>query len=240
MLAVILAGGLGTRLRPYTLSIPKPLLPLGDAPILDVIIRQLGRAGFERVVITLAHMPHLFTAFFGDGSRYGLSVEYRIEEEPLGTAGAIRLVGDLPDHFLVMNGDILTTLDYGALMNSHRSRRSAGTIAVSKREHQIDYGVVRMTSDGRLDAFDEKPTVVYAVSMGINVLANSCVEYIPAGRRFDMPDLMKAMVSAGRLVACYETDSYWQDIGRLDDYARASRDYDADPSRFLASAHTDP
>jgi NDP-mannose synthase len=233
MMAVILAGGKGTRLKPFTMTIPKPLLPLGDIPILEVVLAQLAAAQCSRVVLTLGHMSHLFRALLGDGTKLGLRLEYCFEDEPLGTAGSLRLINDLEDDFLVMNGDLLTTLDYAALIREHRKRMAWGTIALHERTVGIDYGVVKTSEDGYLVEYIEKPTIPYDVSMGINVLSRRCVEYIPAARRFDMPDLMLAMRRAGKTVIGYKSDCYWQDIGRFEDYQQASADFVASPSRFL-------
>ena len=230
--AVVLAGGTGTRLRPFTMSIPKPLLPVGDVPIVEVVIRQLAAAGFERVVLTLGHLAPLFTAFLGDGERLGVRLEYCLEDQPLGTAGPLRLIDGLED-VLVMNGDLLTTLDYSELVNAHVRSGASATIAVSRREVFIDYGVLRVNADGRLTGFDEKPTLAYDVSMGVNVLSRAALDMIPDGQRFDMPQLMKALLDAGSVVQCERCDCYWQDIGRFDDYQQASADFTADPSRFL-------
>ena len=233
MLAIILAGGLGTRLRPYTVTIPKPLLPLGDIPILEVVVRQLVAAGFDRIVLTLGHMPHYFSALLDDGSRLGARLEYQIENSPRGTAGAISLVESLEDDFLVMNGDILTTLNYRELVQVHKQRAAAATIAVASREHRVDYGVIETTSDGLLMKYDEKPRLKYRVSMGINMLSRRCVDYVPATGKFDMPDLLTAMVADGHTVACHDSDCYWQDIGRFDDYERANADFVSNPTRFV-------
>jgi NDP-mannose synthase len=236
MMAVILAGGKGTRLKPFTMTIPKPLLPLGDVPILEVVLRQLAAAGIRRVVVTLGHMAHLFVAGIGDGSRFGLKIDYCFEDEPLGTAGPIRLVQDLEDDFLVMNGDLLTTLDFRDLVKTHVSHAAWGTIALHKREVKIDYGVVETTPEGQLSQYIEKPTMHYEVSMGINVLSRRCVDFIPASGPFQMPELMMAMRDAGKTVLCYKTDCYWQDIGRFDDYQQASADFVESQSRFLPSS----
>jgi NDP-mannose synthase len=232
MLGVILAGGKGTRLRPFTMSIPKPLLPVGDTPIVDVVIRQMAGAGIKRIALALGHMAPLFTAVIGNGSRWGVEIEYCIEDEPLGTAGVLRLIEEPTDDLLVMNGDILTTLDYQALLSTHRRVNSWATIALTRREVQIDYGVV-VAENGYLQDYKEKPSIQYEVSMGINVLSGRCIELIPAGRKFDMPDLLLAIHRAGKPVACHRTDCYWKDIGLFEDYQRASADFVDDPSRFL-------
>lgn len=233
MMAVILAGGRGTRLKPFTMTIPKPLLPLGDVPILEVVLRQLAHAGFKRVVLTLGHMAHLFAATIGDGAKWGLRIDYCREEEPLGTAGSLRLVEALDEDFLVMNGDLLTTLDYRRLFERHRREKAWGTIATVRREVFIDFGVVEAGEDGRLREYIEKPTIPYWVSMGINVLHRGCLDFIPPSGKFDMPELMLAMHRAGKPVACFQTRCYWQDIGRFDDYQKASEDFVNDSARFL-------
>jgi NDP-mannose synthase len=236
MMAVILAGGKGTRLKPFTMTIPKPLLPLGDVSIVEVVIRQLVAAGVTRVVLTLGHMAPLFTAFFGDGTRFGVPIEYCLEDEPLGTAGPLRLVRDLEDTFLVMNGDILTTLSFARMVEFHRSHDAWGTLAVSRRRVNVDYGVIVSDDADRMIDYVEKPTIPYEVSMGINVLSKRCLEFVPPAGKFDMPELMLAMQRAGKVVACYKTDCYWQDIGRFDDYQQASADFVAAPERFLGKA----
>jgi NDP-sugar pyrophosphorylase family protein len=232
--AVILAGGKGTRLKPFTMTIPKPLLPLGDTPILEIVIQQLAAAGFSRIVLTLGHMAPLMMASIGNGERWGVTIESVQENEPLGTAGSLRMIEDLDDNFLVMNADLLTTLDYRAMLEYHLGRNSIGTIGLSKREVLIDYGVIQADSQSVLSNYIEKPTIPYSVSMGINMLSRRCLEFIPASGKFDMPELMLAMHRAGNPVHCYQTDCYWKDIGRFDDYQQASDDFSKNPSRFLA------
>lgn len=233
MMAVILAGGKGARLKPFTMSIPKPLLPLGDVPILEIILQQLADTGFKRVIITLGHMAHLFAAIIGYGDRWNMRIEYCREEEPLGTAGPLRRISELDDNFLVMNGDLLTTIDYRKLFDMHCKQGAWGTIALHRREVHIDYGVVRANENGCLQEYIEKPSIPYTVSMGINVLSRKCIEFIPESGKFDMPKLMMAMQQAGKLVVCHETACYWQDIGRFDDYQQASADFVEDASRFI-------
>jgi NDP-mannose synthase len=233
VLAVILAGGKGTRLKPFTMTIPKPLLPLGDVPILDIILQQLGASGFDRVILTLGHMAPLFRAHFGDGSPYGVRIEYLREDQPLGTAAPLRQLQDAPDAFLVLNGDLLTDLSFRDLLETHREVGAAGTISVAQRQEKIDYGVIDMTSDGTFLDYREKPVLPYYVSMGINVLSPRALQHIPASGHFDMPDLMLSLHRAGERVHCHRSQCYWQDIGRFDDYTRASEDFLADPRRFL-------
>ena len=236
MMAVILAGGKGTRLKPFTMTIPKPLLPLGDVPILEVVLRQLAHAGFDRAVLTLGHMAHLFTTTIGDGRQWNLHIEYYREEEPLGTAGPLRLVANLEENFLVMNGDLLTTLDYRALFERHCHANAWGTISLKRRVVHIDYGVVEADPEGFLCDYIEKPEIPYWVSMGINVLNRKCLDYIPPQGKFDMPELMLAMRRSGKPVMCHPTDCYWQDIGRFDDYQKASEDFVNNPDQFLLPA----
>ncbi len=233
MMAVILAGGLGTRLKPFTVSIPKPLLPLGETSILEIVVKQLVSCGFDRIVMTLGYMAPIFPSILGDGSKYGIRIDYIKEETPLGTAGSLRLIKDHEENFLVMNADILTTLNYRDLLDVHVRQGAYGTISVTKREAKIDYGVVEIDEEGLLASFREKPVLSYEVSMGINVLSKECVAYIPHDRKFDMPDLMLTMKNDGKKVYCYRTDCYWQDIGRFDDYQKASEDFVTEPARYL-------
>jgi NDP-sugar pyrophosphorylase family protein len=233
MQAVLLAGGRGARLRPFTATIPKPLLPLGDVAIVEVVIRQLVACGISRNAISLGHLAHLFAATIGDGSRFGVTIDYHIEEEPLGTAGPLRLISDLGDHTLVMNGDLLTTWDYRHLIEAHLRGGAWATIAVRRREVKIDLGVVTTSEDGRLVDFQEKPVIAYDISMGINVISRRCLDLIPAGRKYDMPELLLAIKKKGHDVLTFKTDCYWQDIGRFDDYEQACADFADNPARFL-------
>ncbi len=233
MMAVLLAGGKGTRLKPFTVTIPKPLLPLGDVPIIEVVIEQLVASGIRRIVVSLGHMHHLFAASLGDGRRFGAKIEYKIEDYPLGTAGSLRLIERCERDILVMNGDVLTTINYRHLIERHRKEKAWATIAVHTREVKIDYGVVEVSSNGVLAAYVEKPTLSYSVSMGINVLSRRALDFIPSGRRFDMPDLMVALQHAGKRVSCFMTDCYWQDIGRFDDFQKATDDFTTKRESFL-------
>ena len=233
MMAIILAGGRGTRLKPFTVTIPKPLLPVGDTPILEVVIRQLASHGMRKVVLSLGHMAPFFAPFIKQWEQYGVSVECSLEDEPLGTAGPLRVIKNLEDTFLVMNGDVLTTLDFSSLVESHLARQAWGTIAVNTRELKVDFGVVTTTDQDLLDEYKEKPVLRYDVSMGVNVLSKSCLEFIAPGQRVDMPDLMLAMKEAGKPVLCHKSSCYWLDMGRFDDYEHASKDFLETPERFL-------
>lgn len=233
--AIILAGGLGTRLRPFTISIPKPLLPISDLPIVEIVLRQLHRDGFERVCFSLGHLAPLIENFFGDGSRIGLSLDYVIEEEPLGTAGALTMVPDLADSFIVQNGDTLTDLSYIKLLETHRKSDAAATIFAYRVDETVDYGVVEFDGDMSLTAYKEKPERSYHVSTGVYALNKSILDLAEPGKRLDMPDLLLRARDAGLKVACYvQEKAYWRDIGRFDHYEAATKDFEADRSRFLS------
>ncbi|HEX3032898.1 MAG TPA: sugar phosphate nucleotidyltransferase [Bacillota bacterium] len=233
MQAVILAGGKGTRLKPYTMSFPKPLVPIGDYPILEIIIRQLVRYGFDRITISTGHLAELIMAYFGDGSKWGTKIEYVREEVPLNTAGALKLVQNCEDTFLVMNGDILTTLDYANLLKLHREKGGSATIATKVRESKIDFGVLGIDQEGFLDNYAEKPVYTFSVSMGIYVLNKHCIELIGEGESVGMPDLLLRIKDSGGQVYCHQSDCYWLDIGRVDDYERAQEEFEMNKSLFV-------
>ena len=231
--AVLLAGGRGTRLAPLTVTVPKPLLPLGERPIIDILIAQLAAAGVGRVFVCLGYLAPLMQAFLGDGARWGVAIEPRIEAEPLGTAGALRTIEGLSDDFYVVNGDTLTDLDFPAMAAAHRSAGAMATLFTPWVDEQIDYGVVSIDAAGALTEYSEKPRRGYHVSSGVYVLSRRVLPLIPPAGAFDMPDLIRAAMAAGGKVACHRPGAYWKDIGRLDHYEAASRDFEADPARFL-------
>ena len=233
--AVILAGGRGTRLRPYTVVLPKPLMPIGEYPILEVIVRQLINAGFDHITMAVNHQAEIIKAFFQNGERWGVRIDYSLEEQPLGTMGPLRLISDLPDSFLVMNGDILCDLDYASFHDEHVSRGDLFTISSIKREHRIDYGVLEANELGNLVAFREKPNTTYQVSMGIYMLSSSVLERIPSGRAYGFDKLMLDLLEAGQPARVRPFDGYWLDIGRPDDYERAIDEFDAMRGRFLSA-----
>jgi NDP-sugar pyrophosphorylase family protein len=228
--AVILAGGKGSRLGPYTTVLPKPLLPIGDRAILDVVVRQLRRDGFTDLTFAVGHLAHLIQAVFGEGSAHGVKIAYHHEREPLGTAGPLATIDGLDETFLLMNGDVLTTLDYDALFDAHRSAGDALTIATHRRVVKTEYGVIRTSeSDGatsRVVAYEEKPEIPYVVSMGVYVAEPRVLEHIPADRHFDLPDVVLALLEAGERVGSFLFDGFWLDIGRHEDYERAIIEYE--------------
>jgi NDP-sugar pyrophosphorylase family protein len=224
--AVILAGGLGTRLRPYTTVIPKPLVPLGDRPVLEHIILRLAKHGVRRVDLCVSHLGELIQAYFSQVALPdGVELHWYWEDEPLGTAGALNAVHDLSGTFLVMNGDILTTLDYGAMVEHHRRSGAALTIAMHTKPVHIDLGVIE-NDDGWVTGYIEKPTLHYDVSMGIYCYEERALAHLPNGP-FQFPDLVLALLDAGERVAAYRTDAAWYDIGTLPEYERAQADLEA-------------
>lgn len=225
--AVILAGGRGTRLRPYTVALPKPLMPVGDKAILEIILRQLKSAGFDHATLAVNHQAEILMAVFGDGSKLGMKVDYSLETEPLGTMGPLKLIKDLPEHFLVMNGDILTDLDYGAFYDAHIASGAPMSVSASEREQIIDYGVLQLNSEGRLSGFEEKPRIPYLVSMGVYCLSQRVLSRIPTGRAFGFDTLVLDMLTAGDPPRIKPHAGYWLDIGRPDDYQKATDDLPA-------------
>ena len=231
--AVILAGGKGTRLRPYTVVLPKPLMPIGEFPILEVVVRQLVHAGFDRITMAVNHQAELIKAFFGDGAKWGIVIDYSLEDRPLGTMGPLRLIHDLPEYFLVMNGDILTDLDFAAFHDAHVASGGLFTISSYCREQSIDYGVLETDDQRRLVGFREKPKSEYQVSMGVYMVSRKAVDGIPSGRPYGFDDLMLDLIAAKREVVVRAFDGYWLDIGRPDDYAQAIEEFESMKSRFV-------
>jgi len=235
MRAVILAGGKGQRLRPYTTVLPKPLMPIGDMPILEVVLRQLKGAGVTRVTMAVGYLAELMQAFFGDGKRLGLQIDYSFEEKPLGTVGPLTLIPSLADEtdFIMMNGDVLTTIDYGQLIARHRASQADVTIATYRREVKIDFGVIETDADDLLSGYVEKPRFDYRVSMGIYCFQAQVLQRLKAGEHCDFPDLVKSLIAAGRKVASYPFEGYWLDMGRPDDYATAIEEFESRRDEFL-------
>jgi NDP-mannose synthase len=233
MKAVILAGGKGTRLAPYTTVLPKPLMPIGDMPILEVILRQLKAHDFEEVTLAVGHLSELLMAFFNNGSKLGLKINYSLEDKPLGTAGPLTLIKGLDEPFIVMNGDILTDLDYSDLCRFHLQRKSVATIATYLRTVRIDFGVVETNGDDLLANYIEKPSIDYRVSMGVYFFSPEVLRFIPSHTYFDFPDLIKRLIEKGQKVSSYPFKGYWLDIGRHDDYETAISEFEQKRNFFL-------
>ena len=237
MRAVILAGGLGTRLRPYTTVIPKPLVPIGDRPVLEHMVRSLSASGVRRIDLCVSHLGELIELYLG---RIPLPEEMELgfhwEDEPLGTAGALRSVPDLCGTFLVMNGDILTTLDYRALVAYHHEQEAALTIAMHAKNVNVDLGVIE-TRDGLVTGYREKPVIPYQVSMGIYVYDERALQYLPPDGPCQFPELVLRLVAAGERVAAYATTAEWYDIGTIEEYERASRSFERAPEKFGGPRH---
>lgn len=221
---VILAGGKGTRLAPYTSVLPKPLLPLGDRAILEVVMHQLARQGFVDITLSVGHLAHLIEAVLGDGAGRSVDITYVREDVPLGTAGSLRLVEGLEDTFLVLNGDLVTTLDYREVVRDHQASGNLLTIATKRRRVKIDYGVIAVEAVGdlhRVVRYDEKPVLDSIVSMGIYVMEPQVLDFIPDSGYFDFPDLVQKLLDAGAPIGAFLYDGLWLDIGRNSDYEEA-------------------
>ncbi len=230
---VILAGGEGKRLNPYTIVLPKPLMPVGNLPILEIIIRQLKKHNLKDITLAVGYLGNLIQTFFGDGKKFGVRIKYSYEDTPLGTMGPLRLIPGLKKTFMVMNGDLLTTLDYEKLMRYHISKRPIATIAVQKREIETDYGVLEFNKKNELTKYREKPRLPYQVSMGIYVFEPSIFELIPKDRKFDFPDLMNLLLQKGEKVLVYPSSDFWLDIGRHEDYGKALEEFEKMKRKFL-------
>jgi NDP-sugar pyrophosphorylase family protein len=234
---VILAGGEGTRLRPYTTVLPKPLMPIGDRPVLDIVVRQLKSHKFDRITIATGYLAELIEAFFRDGDAYGIPIDYFREREPLGTVGALALIDGLTDdHVLVMNGDVLTDIDYAALLQRHRDSGAAATIATKDRQIQVSLGVLRFSEEDdptRVTGYDEKPAIDYTASMGVYCFAPRALSHIDAGKRLDFPDLILRLIAAGETVRAWPSPDYWLDIGRHDDYEQAQEEFESVRDRLI-------
>jgi NDP-mannose synthase len=232
MRAVILAGGLGTRLRPYTTVIPKPLVPVGDRPVLEHIMRSLYASGVRKLDLCVSHLGELIRVYLSQLTlARDMELAFHWEDEPLGTAGALRRVPALNDTFIVMNGDILTTLDYRELVEFHRERKAALTIAMRHTRVDVDLGVIE-TSDGFVTGYREKPSLDYDVSMGIYVYDERALRYLPAGS-CQFPELVLRLVAAGERVAAYRANGVeWFDIGTLEEHERAAREFERARGKF--------
>jgi NDP-mannose synthase len=233
MQAIILAGGKGRRLMPYTTVLPKPLMPIGDYSILEVILRQLKHCGFKRVTISTGYLHELIHAYLDSNKALGLDISYAHEDTPLGTIGPLRLIDQLDDTFLVMNGDILTDIKYRDLIASHHKNKAIATVATYQRDVNIDFGVLEKDDNRKIVAFKEKPTFHFDVSMGVYVFSKKILDYVPMGEPFGFDQLMYALTAKHEAVYSYQHSGYWLDIGRPDDYARSIEEFERYKDRFL-------
>jgi NDP-sugar pyrophosphorylase family protein len=238
--AVILAGGQGKRLAPYTFVIPKPIVPIGTTPIIEIVLRQLARHGFRRVGIALGHMSEIIRAVAGDGSRFGIELDYSDEEQPLGTMGPLRLIPDLPDDFLVMNADLLTDMDFDALWAFHHDHGGTATVSTYIKTTQLGLGVLETGPDDRITAFREKPVLRHKVSMGIYVFKKQVLEHIPSNTHFGFDDLMSVLLDRGEVVKSFPFSGEWLDIGIPADYEKAQEEFERHRERYLPAEDAEP
>jgi len=223
---VLMVGGLGTRLRPLTEDTPKPMLKVGDKPILETIVLNFKKYGFTNFIMCVNYKSHIIENYFGDGSEFGINIEYIYEKERMGTAGALSLLSKIPQEpFFVMNGDLLTNINFEHLLNHHIDSGAISTMCLRKYEYDIPYGVVSIDNHKNIVSIDEKPKYNYFVNAGIYMVNPEILEYIPKGEFFDMPSLFEFLVKDGKICSSYTIKEYWLDIGRLSDYEKANHEY---------------
>jgi len=234
MQAVILAGGKGTRLSPYTMVLPKPLMPIIDKPILEIVIRQLVTQGFDHIIITVNHLADLIKAFFGNGEKFGVKIDYSMEDKPLGTIGPIASLSSLlEDDFIVMNGDVLTNLNYLDIFSFHKKNDCLMTVGLHRSKYQIDLGYILKDTQGFITDYIEKPTHYFDVAMGISVLSKKVLNNLKIGERKDMPEIVLELIRANKKVLAYENNAYWLDIGRKEEYELALSEYELKGDAFF-------
>ena len=240
MKAVVFAGGEGARLVPYTRVLPKPLLPVGDRPVLEIIIAQLRESGITDIVLATGYLSSLIETYFGDGSAYGVNISYTRERTQLGTVGALASIPELEETFIMMNGDVLTTPLYRELIKAHRESGAAATIASKLQEIDVDYGVLALVESlggvKRIERIDEKPRYSWPVSMGIYAVEPRVQGYVEAGRRMDLPDLIGKLIAEGETVAAFDHPGYWMDIGQLHDLEAAVQEFEGSADDFVVKA----
>ncbi len=230
---VILAGGKGTRLLPYTTALPKPLMPVGNYPILEILLKQLAAYGFRDVTLAVGHLAGLVQAYFKDGKQLGLDIGYTYETTPLGTAGPLSRLPHFDRSILVLNGDLLTDVNFGQIVRHHYKNEATATIGMTLRTESVDFGVIESGPDDRIVAFQEKPQMNYLVSMGIYVFTPRVIDFIPRSTRFDFPDLLERLLDNGSKVIGYQSEAYWMDVGRPADYEKANEDFPMKEHEFL-------
>ena len=231
--AIILAGGKGRRLEPYTTCVPKPLMPIGDQPILEIVVKQLRCYGFSRIIMAVGHLSGLIQAYFGDGRRFGVKIDYSLEEEPLGTVGPLQLIQKLDKDFLILNGDLITDIDFGAFFNRHLKTKNLCTIGVYNKEHKVNLGIIKFDHSHNIKDYIEKPSVKYPVSMGIYGFNKRILSFIPDKKRYDFPDLVRRLIREKQKIGAYFHKGYWCDIGNHEDYRRINQELKAVRKRLF-------
>lgn len=231
--AVILCGGLGTRLRPYTITIPKPLMPIGDHSILEVIVKQLKAAQFDRLVMAVNYRSDLIKAFFQDGSKFGIPIEYSEENEPLGTIAPLRNIHSLPEKFMVMNGDILTDLNYARYFSAYDPEKEFALIPRYKKVYKSEFGVLKLSDEGNLTAFSEKPSQELFISMGVYYFSQRLFEYVPDDAPYGFDQLMLSALDGREKIKCPEHLGEWLDIGNHKDYEYAQDNWEGISARLF-------
>ena len=231
--AVILAGGKGTRLHPYTVVLPKPLMPIGDYPILEIIVRQLKQHGFTHITMAVNHQAEIIQAFFGNGSKWGIKIDYSLEDKVLSTMAPLKLIKDLPGDFLVMNGDVLTDLNFSVFYQKHVESKNIFTISSYTREIKSEFGVLESNRDDLLIGFKEKPVSLYEVSMGIYMASKKILKYIPENTFYGFDDLMMDLMKSKEKPKLDQFNGYWLDIGRPTDYDVAIDIFEEKQDYFL-------
>jgi NDP-sugar pyrophosphorylase family protein len=230
---VILAGGKGTRLLPYTTVLPKPLMPVGEHPILEILLRQLAAQGFRHVTLAVGHLSGLIQAYFKEGQDWGVKISYAYETTPLGTAGPLARIPRNNRSTLVLNGDLLTTIDFGKIVRFHYENGAMATIGMTRRNQAVQFGVIETDPHGRITQYREKPNLDYLVSMGIYVFSPAVRDFIPRSQKFDFPELVQRLLDQNKKVLGFESDAYWMDIGRPDDYEKANEEFPSMENLFL-------
>ncbi len=233
MQAIILAGGKGIRLKPYTTSFPKSLVPIGDYPILEIILMQLKKYGFNKITLAVGHLASLIQAYFGNGEKWGVEISYSFEDRPLGTAGPLKLIKETEENFLVLNSDDLTDLNYFEFFNYHIRHKNTITISRFVKKVKIDFGVIEADENSVLKDYIEKPEYTYTVSMGIYAFNRKALDFIPENTYFDFPQLIKSLINNDIAVNCFDHKGFWLDIGRPEDYETATILFDELKSKIL-------
>lgn len=237
MRAIILAGGKGTRLKPYTTSLPKPLMPIGgEFPILEIVIKQLKRDGFKHVTMAVNHMANIIMAFFGDGKKWDMKIDYSVEEKPLGTIAPLTLLNDLPDNFLVMNGDVFTDINYADVFDSHMKNNNDITVTTYKRGMNIAFGELTLNEKDSVVGFKEKPTYYFNVGVGINIINKKVIDNLSKNKPYGFDNLILDGIENDLRIKAYMFSGLWLDIGRPEDYDKANEIWETMKHKLLHGA----